>query len=305
MQIRHALLALPIAVSAACAGSPSQASHAAPALTKAEAQQVLSQYEATGNQAGKALDAQLLRSVETGAQLSMDTAAFKLRRATSQQSKPLAYTAPVFYIPRATGYPRWFAVDAASGTTHNALLFSQDAAGDPWRLAADPYSKGNPLTDVQLDSAGYATIARPVWPIGAAHAALLTEGPSSPAAEGLAPGTATSRAYAALLQAQSGFLKLGVRLISHFTPSAEPVYALQAKDGGAVVWYTLRQRESYVTSRPGAISVAGDLVGLGPSGKVHKQLDTVVLVQYLARVPSHGASTVTGMYRKAIQATAS
>src|SRR6202035_4062426 len=146
------------------------------------------------------------------------------------------------------------------GTTHNALLFSQDAAGDPWRLAADPYSKGNPLTDVELDSAGYAPLPTPAQPPGAAHAALRTDGPSAPAASALEPGTAPSHAYAALLQAQSGFLKLGVRLISHFAPSAEPVYALQTKDGGAVVWYTLRQRESYVTSRPGAISVAGDLV---------------------------------------------
>ncbi|MBC6456810.1 hypothetical protein [Actinomadura sp. HBU206391] len=308
-------------------GDPSPA----PPLTLSEAREVLNKYESTNNQANKALDDKLLASAETGAQLDMDTAAYKLRRATKQSFTQFNYAKPAFFIPRLNSHPRWFAVGAASreartgsrkGTGRqralehqHALLFVQDKAGAAWRLAADPYPTGGPIGGVAVDKDGYATsvsagdqqLALAPSKIAAAHAALLTSGPKSPAAAGIGAGPHTTQAYEALKKATSQFSRVGVGLTSLFAPSTAPVYALRTTDGGALVWYVLQQNERYTAKKPGAISVTGDLVGLAPPGKVNGRLDTTVLVQYLSKVPpkDKGAVQVTGTYRKAVQAAAS
>jgi hypothetical protein len=291
--------------------APARAAGAA-ALSRQQAQQVLSHYQAGIDKADQALDAKALTALETGPQLQMDTAAYKLHRATKQKYAQVGYTAPAFFIPRLTGFPRWFAADATDpkAKLHHALLFTQQSASAPWLLAADPIEpSGTPLPGIALDSAGLATpvagtAALAVAParLAAAHAELLTAGPKSPSAKALATGNQTSRAFTALQQARSGFGRLGVNLTTQFQPAGQPVYALRTKDGGAVVWYVLQQEETYAAKKPGAISVSGDLVGLAPAGKVKKQLGTTVLIQYLADVPAKGKANVSGIYRKAIQA---
>jgi hypothetical protein len=347
MRLQPAVLAALVLSLASCADSGSDSSHAATAapLTKAQAQQVLSAYQTTNNRANLALDATLLASAETGAQLDMDTAGYKLRRATNQKFVQFSYTKPVFYIPRLSGYPRWFAVDAISAPAagpgqdqrqrsgqrssggrqavvppmpqqhRHALLFVQDKAGAPWRLAADPYPTGKSLGGVAVDSAGYATAVSPQdakltlspTKIGAAHAALLTDGPKAAGVGGIGAGLHTTKTYDALRQATGQFIRIGVGLTTRFAPTTEPVYALRTSDGGALVWYVLRQNERYATRKPGVVTISGDLVGLAPPGKVKERLDTTVLIQYLAKVPpkGKGPAEVIGTYRKAVQATVS
>ncbi len=308
-----ATLVLGIALSgcASTGGSATPARAAgAPALSVKQAQQVLATYQGSVTQADRTLDGQALAAVESGPQLQMDQAAYKLHRATRQKYAPVAYTAPAFYIPRLPGYPRWFAVDATQGRTHRALLFQQQRADAPWLLIASPAAK-TAISGVSLDAGRFATALAPdsglaIAPakLPGAHAALLTGGPMSPGAAGLGPGAQTSEAYSGLQQAKNGFAKVGVTLTSQFQPAGQPVYALRT-GGGALVWYVLQQHETYTVKKPGALSVTGDLVGLAPSGKVNRQLDTTVLIQYLAAVPAKGAANVTGLYRKAVAATAS
>jgi hypothetical protein len=305
----------------ACGGGSAVHAHPAgsPAISRQQAAQVLSDYEKTDNQANRDLNDSLLNSVETGPQLSMDSASYKLHRVTNARYAPFTFTKPAFYIPRLTAYPHWFAVDAVAGPVTGkgrpprfAMLFRQEAPGAPWRLAADPYvtSASSPLSAIRLDSSGYATpiaadeagrLAVAPDKIVPAHANLLTSGPAAPGAASLAGGPQTNQAYNALQQARGGFAKLGVDLTSRFTPSGQPVYALRTTDGGAIVWYVLQQQETYVSAKPGTLSIAGDLVGLAPAGKVDKRLDTTVLIQYLARIPVRGGATVDGIYRKAVQ----
>ncbi|WP_067486065.1 hypothetical protein [Actinomadura hibisca] len=319
MPVRSAaVLLLPLGASLllpACGSDSDPASASAPpALTQDQARQVLSRYTKAAGQAGQRLDASGLSAVATGPQLTMDTAAVKLRRVTKQKPGPLAFTKPVFYIPRTTGYPRWFAADAISGsdkqTLRHALLFTQAKADAPWLLAADPYPSDAALSRVQLDGDGYATAVPPAAPglslapgkVAAAHAALLTDGAKAPGAASLAPGPKTTQAREALEQGVKLLNKRGVKLTSSFTPDATPAYALRTKDGGAVVWYVLRQNEAYSSARRGTLSVSGDLSGLAPARTVRNRLTTTVLIQYLATVPPKGAATVTGMYRKAVAA---
>ena len=318
-----ATLTLTLPVMAACGGGHKKPAAGAgtPAVSKQQAAQVLADYQSANNQANRTLDDSALSSIETGAQLSMDAAAYKMRRVTKQKFTDFSFTKPTFYIPRLTGYPRWFAVDALSDPStkgqpvHHALLFRQETPGAPWRLAADPYVSGDstPLSDIELDKDGFATrvspdagqLALPPSKVAPAHAELLTSGPAAHGAVGMAKGPQTSQAYDALQQARGGFAKLGVNLTSRFTPSGQPTYALLTTDGGAIVWYVLQQVETYAANKPGTISVTGDLVGLAPAGRVEKRLDTTVLVQYLAKDPAKGTATVYGIYRKAVQATAS
>ncbi|MCP9950487.1 hypothetical protein LUX33_20130 [Actinomadura madurae] len=153
---------------------------------------MLTSFAAGVNQAGRRFSGKALRSVEADPQLSMDVAALKLRRSVRQRPPKLAFANPTFYIPRLTGYPRWFAADAVSGqgkrSLRHALLFTQARQGAPWLLTADPYPSDAALSRVALDPEGYAS---PVSPDGKglavapsklpqAHAALLTNGPGAP-----------------------------------------------------------------------------------------------------------------------------
>ncbi|MEV4255355.1 hypothetical protein AB0J52_19560, partial [Spirillospora sp. NPDC049652] len=286
-----------------------------PALTRSRAQQVVAAYAVTAGQAGDRLDASLLPKIEADPQLTMDTAAVKLRRVSDARTGPLKLSHVSVAVPRLSGYPRWFAAAAVSGAgkgaVRHAMLFTQQRADAPWLLAADPFPTDAPLSRVALDGDGYATavgsstsgLALAPGTLPAAHSALLNAGPRAQGAERLAPGPKTTEAFTALRRAESGLRKSGVTLASRFEPGSPQVYALRTRDGGAVVWYVLKQKEAYSAAKKGKLTVTGDLVGLAPPSSVSTRMDTTVLIQYLATVPAKGTAGVTGMYRKAVAAS--
>ncbi|REE98496.1 hypothetical protein [Thermomonospora umbrina] len=327
------LLLPPLLLSAACGGGSAEKS-GDPALSKQQAASVLERYEQIKNEvherAARALDGDLLATAETGPQYQMDVASYKLLRAAKEKFRPLQYGEPTFFIPRVTGYPRWFAAEATSRVVvrqggkeklarpvRHAMLFTQNGPQAPWLLAGDPLPAGESLVGkIDLDEEGLADAVPPtdgeklvVSPaeLRVAHAALLSKGPGA-ADQGavLAGGPATDQAHAALQKATDQFQTLGITLTSRFVPHSAPVYALRTNDGGALVWYVLQQNETYTANAPGKLSVVGDLKGLIPAKAVRTRLDTTVLVQYLARIPAtKGKATVTGTYRKAVEARAS
>ncbi|TNY36922.1 hypothetical protein [Thermomonospora catenispora] len=336
MRVRPAVaaLSLPPLVLAGCAAG-SDERRAAPALTVREAAAVLQRYIQVKNRmqtdATRSVDGSLLASAETDPQLTMDLAAYRMYRATGHALRPLEYGRPAFLIPRLAGHPRWFAVDvlswtarrSANGSTErvrpvrHAMLFVQQAPQAPWLLAADPLPTGDaqtsPLGAVARDEEGYATAVRldapglaiPPGRIGEAHAAVLTHGTRAPAhhRRALADGPATIRAHRGLQRAVARFRSLGVTLTSSFVPHDVPVYALRTTDGGAVVWYALRQHESYTARTPGRLKVGGDLTGLVSPAQARTRLDSTVFIQHLAQIPAGGGQAqITGMYRKAVHA---
>lgn len=298
---------------AGCAET-SSAGGGKPALTKAQAQDVLTRYTAAANRAGQRLDRSALPAIQADPQLTMDTAVFKMRRAVRARPKPVKFDHVQFYIPRLSGHPHWFAADATTGSgklaVRHALLFTQARPGAPWLLTADPYPPGPVLSRVALDPEGYATPVSPnagglaVAParLPAAHAALLTTGPGAPDADVLADGPGTDQTHAALLKGREALAQRGITLSTRFTAAPYRVYALRTKDRGALVWYVVQQTEAYSAPKPGKLAVKGDLIGLAPAEPARRRMDTKVLVQYLALVPPKGRATVTGMYRKAVTA---
>ncbi|MDX6744547.1 hypothetical protein [Actinocorallia sp. A-T 12471] len=305
-----ALAVIPLILSSACGGADKAGdADAPPALTLDKAKTVLTDYQTTAAKAAGALDPALLAPVETGPQLEMDTAAYKLLKATDKKATAVSYTDPIFYIPRVSGgQQRWFAVDAQSGTdTRHALLFVEEGDGGSWKLAADPQRKETtPLKGVTLDEEGFAEsatdgLALQPAQLAEAHATLLTDGPQAAGAAGLAAGPQTTDTHAMIQKIDSGLGQAGVAFSTTFTPASASTYALRTDDGGAFVWYVLRQEESYKGDK---VPVAGDLLGLAPKGKV-KNLTATTLIQYLAAVPTTGDAQVAAVSRKAVEATAS
>jgi hypothetical protein len=300
---RHlAALAAVILPLSACGSSSAEP----PTLSKGQAQQVMANYQSVNNRANAALDGNLLATVETGAQLDMDRAAYLLRRAKDEKYPAFTYSSPAYYIPRQSDFPKWFAVDATSGKTRHALLFLQERSDSPWLLAADPFPT-SALTDIELDKDGYATAVTlddthaAVEPgkVAGTHAAVLAHG-----ATGMAAGPYTTGSRDALVKVQSGLQQRGVTLTADFVPDRQRAFALRTTGGGALVWYVLRQTETYNMSTAGEVGRGGDLTGL-ITGKVGHHLNTTALIQYLATVPDHGSPQVIGSYRKAVQATTS
>jgi hypothetical protein len=281
----------------ACGSKPATTE---PALTKAQAAQVLARYQTVNNRANGGLDADLLASVETGAQLDMDRADYRQHRATKEKLRTFSYAAPTYYIPRQTGYPRWFAVSAMSGRTRHALMFTQERAGGPWLLAADPYPFAA-LSGVELDKEGYATAVPPgeaPAKVAALHAATLNSG-----AKGMATGPYTTGTHDAMNKVHATLGQRGVRFTSQFAPEPQHVFALRTSGGGALVWYVLRQTERYDVPRSGLIGSGGEVAGL-INKRVRHNLNTTALIQYLAVVPPHGSPQVIGSNRKAVRAAA-
>ncbi|MFD0901455.1 hypothetical protein [Actinomadura sediminis] len=314
-----AALAVPCLLGAAagCGESPSGAPAAAdgpPALSRAQAERVLASYTAAADRAGQKLDRRALTAIETDPQLSMDAAMFKKYRATRQRPPKLSFAKTTFFIPRIQGHPRWFAVGAGggggAGSRPHAMLFTQEKAGGPWLLAADPAPGDGALGRVKLDDQGFAEPVAPeadglaVAParLPRAHATLMTDGPDASGAAAFADGPTTGRAYQALQQVTKSLAGQGVELSSTFAPAPYRVYALRTKDGGALVWYAMKQYEAYSAAKRGSLAVSGDLVGLAPARSVRTRLKTMVLTQYLAVVPPDGRAMVAGVYRKAVAA---
>ncbi|MEV5575006.1 hypothetical protein AB0L06_33635 [Spirillospora sp. NPDC052269] len=306
------LVGVPLA--AGCGGSDAGAS-GSPALTQDQARQAVGAYAATVGQAGDKLDASLLPKAETDPQLTMDTAAVKLRRATKARIGTLKLSHVSVAVPRLSSYPHWFAAEAISGSgkdaVRHAMLFTQAKAGAPWLMAADPFPTDTAFSRIALDGHGYAQTAEAsggglvIAPdkLAAAHSALLNDGPQTAGAGRLAPGPKTTDAYTALRQAKAALRKDGITLESRFSPAPAQVFALRTRDGGALVWYVLKQKEAYSATKKGKLTVTGDLVGLAPPSSVSTRMDTTVLIQYLATVPAKGTVGVTGMYRKAVAAS--
>lgn len=336
MRVRPAVAALsllPPMLTGCGAGSGER--QATPALTAQQAAAVLQRYIQVKNRmqatAARNVDESLLATAEADPQLTMDLAAYRLYRTSGDGLRPLEYGRPAFYIPRLTDHPRWFAADVTSWTVRkstrgstervrpvrHAMLFVQQTPQAPWLLAADPLPSGDastsPLGTIARDKEGYATAVRPdasglaISPgrIGEAHAAVLTHGAQAPPHHRrvLADGPATTRAHNGLQRAIAQFRSFGITLTSSFAPHDVPVYALRTTDGGAVVWYALRQNESYIAREPGKLKVGGDLTGLVSPQQARTRLDSTVLIQHLAQIPAGGGQAqIVGMYRKAVHA---
>jgi len=123
------------------------------------------------------------------------------------------YGTPAFYVPALSGFPQWFMVTASrttvtsgepGATDSTLMLFAREKATEDWALSGTAVLS-RPLPAIARDADGYAVpvstrdsslLLRPDV-VGATQAAVVDDGPSSPARGVIAAGPLTTGLHAA------------------------------------------------------------------------------------------------------------
>ncbi|WP_189242952.1 hypothetical protein [Planobispora rosea] len=245
---------------------PTPAPAPAPALTVAQARRIHEQYRRQLARA-RAADGAGLQHAEAGLALELSRAQERLRRLRGQPPAPPARVVSTrMIIPRLpSGQPRWFAAEVRYADRDDVvhLIFAESAEGEQvggWRVvagSATPADQVLPRLATTGQGEAQAVPAHatglPVSPsaLARAHAASLSSADSDARARRLiAPGPYTSQAAAAV-RAERRALAGRWRLRITSRPWG-PIYALRTADGGALVWYALREQQIFTAVDSGA-----------------------------------------------------
>lgn len=302
------MLAIVAALAAAgCASAAtSNVSGSAPAVTAAQAGQVFDSYVATSDKAARTGDAKLARSNVTGMQWAQVNAAYMAY--SSDHLRPpytrYAYQKPTLYLPEPAGYPRWFAASVtrtarttiteapvatgagAALTGRVVMVFEQASAAAPWQLTSTSMvPAGVSLPGVAANADGQAPVlgrsqdsgllVRPDV-VGPLLAAVVDDGPSSPAASVVASDQVTTSVSRA---ARSGMGLTAPRGDVHqwaLEGSNWDTLAIRTTDGGALVFFAMylnvaievpSDLNQSTLVRPGRpIRIPGELMPMLPAG---------------------------------------
>jgi hypothetical protein len=258
-------------VPATNAGATSRAGTAV-ALTAGQARQIFDSYVTTSDEAARTGDRALALSDVTGVQWASVSAAFKGDRYFHVPTPYNRYTygTPVFYLPERSGYPRAFVVAvprALAGSPPSddmatsvagvqmpvdgtvLLVFQQAAATAPWQLAStSQLASGMSLPRLATDSGGrvqalamsQAALLSSPEVVGPLQAAIVDDGPASPAAQVVASGLLTTGLYTASRAAELGLTAPpGDVRQWQLEGSNYTKFALRTADGGALVFYAM------------------------------------------------------------------
>jgi hypothetical protein len=333
-----AVLVMTAALGAAgCTSTPATTASAGPTVSATEARQVYSAYVSAADRAAVTGNTSLSLSRVTGVQKATVEAQLKAAQSGTGELARYRYGAPTFYLPQPDGYPSWFvasvdrtlvsqpgvpgAPGSANGTAGVPLavsgrvlmLFEQGSANSPWLLAStSQLPPGSSVPPLATNSAGYVAtvsltsgtqLASPQL-AGPLQAAVVDDGPSSPAAKVVAAGNLTTGLYTAAhdsltgLTAPRGDVYLWELEGSHYITRA-----LRTADGGALVFYSMYLdstvevpailNKGVVTAGP-PITVPGYLDFLLPSGKPAPRLrvDMQQLLSFTAVDPSAGRGEI-------------
>jgi hypothetical protein len=165
------------------------------------------------------------------------------------------YGQPVFYVPTLAGYPQWFMVAVPRTTVINGhqgaavntiMLFSRHGKDLPWVLDGSAMLD-QPLPAIARDQDGYATdigttdsgmLVRPDV-VGATQAAVVDEGPASPAATAIGSGPLTTGLYVRQNAQARADAARGLSYQWLLQGAAFPQFELRTADGGALVMYSM------------------------------------------------------------------
>jgi hypothetical protein len=246
------------------AGAGTQAGSSIPEVTTAQADQVFTSYVAVADRAASTGDAALALSNVTGVQKLAITTQLKAATSGVGALARYRYGTPVFDLPRQDGYPRWFVASVTrsligrqsspggtaglslAATGQVLMVFQRGSAAAPWLLSStSQLPAGVSVPPLATDSAGYvatvpldsgAQLARPDT-TGPLQAAVVDEGPASPATKVVAAGDLTTGIYAAArtaLAPPAGDVYQWELEGTHYSN-----FALRTADGGALVFYVM------------------------------------------------------------------
>ncbi|HEY7265095.1 MAG TPA: hypothetical protein VH589_26885 [Trebonia sp.] len=325
------------APAASTGGAASGAGHGTRAVTTAQARHVFASYVDVADRAAVSRDTALASSVVTGVQQTTVSAQLKAAQSGDWAVARYRYGSPAFYLPQPGGYPRWFVASvrrtlasqpAPAGSPGNPngtagvrlaatgqvlMVFEQAGKTSPWRLAsASQLPAGEAVPPLAVNGAGYvatvplssgAQLSRPDV-VGPLQAAVVDDGPASPAATAVAAGSLTTGIYAAA-RVSAGGLRAPPGDVYEWELEGAPytMFALRTASGGALVFYAMYLNSAVEVPavlnkgvvRPGPpITVPGYLTFLlKPGGHVPRvQLSTQQLLSFAAVDPPAGAGKV-------------
>jgi len=222
------------------------------AVTFAEARSVYQSYLTTSDASARAGDATAgLANVADG-EWEIANAQYTALTSTGTAVPRYQYGTPDFYVPAQTGYPRWFMVSVprralgAPAPVSTLMVFGRNKAGASWTLdGTTALAPGQQLPAISRGSDGYAvalsthdqSLLLPPDVVGATQAAVVDDGPASPAAAVVAPGESTTALYAQQSAYSNGQTAKGLEYTWLMLGASFPQFALRTTDGGALVLY--------------------------------------------------------------------
>jgi hypothetical protein len=185
------------------------------------------------------------------------------------------YGTPTFYVPALSGFPQWFMVTAnrttvTSGkpgaTDSTLMLFARAKATEDWTLSGTAVLS-RPLPAIARDADGYGVpvstmdsslLLRPDV-VGATQAAVVDDGPSSPAAGVIAAGPLTTGLHAAQTARAAAGQRRGLQYQWLLQGAPFPQVGLRlAGSGSALIMYGMYLNT--ITEHP--TLVAGSPIGV-------------------------------------------
>ncbi len=239
------------------AGTSAEAvSHRAHDLTIAQARAVYQTYLTTSDTAAQQGNPTAGLSDVSDAQREVVHGEYKALASSGVPVPRYRYGTPDFYVPALSGYPRWFVVvvprrplgsSADVGVTA-LMVFDQKEAGAGWTLnGTAALGPGQKLPAISRGSDGYAIALNThdqsflLLPavVGATQAAVVDDGPASPAAAVIAAGDSTTGLYARQSAYADGQSANGLQYTWLMQGASFPVFGLRLTDGSGLVLYGL------------------------------------------------------------------
>ena len=239
-------------------GSPAVAQP--PAITKAEAERVVSRYWQVNNQANESYSDSRLATIESGSSYAMDAGSYRFALGSTDRTPYAAFelTGTQYYIPRLprTAYPRWFVVrgtyvtlSAGKSLGSAYIVFAQDSPGAAWKDVTEPdILPGRALPQIATGNGGYAeSVAADagglsVAPdkIGQVTAAWLDQVAADPSNTAVLAdaGNLTDLKDDVFWRSGEGGATFDAA-DTHSVPADDRVFALKTTDGGALLFYTV------------------------------------------------------------------
>jgi hypothetical protein len=287
-------------------GGAQSASAQRPAITKKQAEQVVSHYWEVNNEANEQRSDSLLGTVEAGSSYRMDTGAYRFDRASNPSGAgyvPFDATRTAYYIPwqsAGAAYPHWFAVavtiaDLATPqhpTGSGYLVFCQASPGANWKDVVEPnmVTGSRPAPQIATDAKGYATqVDGGTSGLGIAprKISLLTasalDNPGTAAMK--MPGTLADEMDEAYWRSR---LPAGSTDSDKHQAGAGPVFGLRTKDGGAVLFYSVSAE--LTLAPPSGETFELEIPGYYSSGQTLTSACVGYIEQFAAYVPPAGRS---------------
>ena len=235
---------------APAADADTPASHS---VTIAEAQAAYQTYLQVSASAAAQGDMALALSVASSAQWDQTKSRYMAWALAGIPVPRYRYGTPVFYVPGLSGFPEWFVVAVnrttvtggkPGATNRTLLLFARDEKTGDWTLGGTAVLS-RPLPALARDADGYAVavattdsslLLRPDV-VGATHAAVVDDGPTSPAAAVVAAGPQTTGLHALQATQAAAEQARGLDYEWLLQGASWPQVGLRLADGGALVLY--------------------------------------------------------------------